>query len=92
MDLLNGDNIITTCFGSSSHHQVIHSIVSQVIECYVSFAVYVSLFHIFLTSALVGGEWPTSRPCRFTPGERILGPHWIGRWMGLGNDIDDVEE
>jgi hypothetical protein len=24
--------------------------------------------HIFLTSALVGGEWWTSRPCRCTPG------------------------
>jgi hypothetical protein len=23
--------------------------------------------HILLTSALVGGEWPASRPCRFTP-------------------------
>jgi hypothetical protein len=26
--------------------------------------------NIFLTSALVGGEWSASRPCRFTPGER----------------------
>jgi hypothetical protein len=25
--------------------------------------------HIFLTSALAGGEWSASRPCRFTPGE-----------------------
>jgi hypothetical protein len=23
--------------------------------------------HIFLTSALVGGEWSASRPCRFIP-------------------------
>jgi hypothetical protein len=34
--------------------------------------------HIFLTSALVGGEWSPSRPGRFTPGERALGTHWIG--------------
>jgi hypothetical protein len=26
--------------------------------------------HVFLTSALVGGEWSTSRPGRFIPGER----------------------
>jgi hypothetical protein len=26
--------------------------------------------HIFLVSALVGGEWPASRPSRFTPGEK----------------------
>jgi hypothetical protein len=26
--------------------------------------------HIFLTLALVGGEWPASRPCRFTPREK----------------------
>jgi hypothetical protein len=25
--------------------------------------------HILLTSALAGGEWSTSRPGRFTPGE-----------------------
>jgi hypothetical protein len=31
-------------------------------------AVYVYI-HVFLTSALVGGEWPASRPGRFTPGK-----------------------
>jgi hypothetical protein len=31
----------------------------------------------FLTSALDGGEWSASRPCRFTPGERTTGTHWI---------------
>jgi hypothetical protein len=30
--------------------------------------------HIFLTSALVGGEWSTSRPGRFTPGKELLVP------------------
>jgi hypothetical protein len=25
--------------------------------------------HVFLTSAIVGGEWSDSRPGRFTPGE-----------------------
>jgi hypothetical protein len=29
--------------------------------------------HIFLTSALVGGEWSASRPGRFTTGERARG-------------------
>jgi hypothetical protein len=33
--------------------------------------------HIFLTSALAGGEWSASRPGRFTPGERVPGIHWI---------------
>jgi hypothetical protein len=28
--------------------------------------------HIFLTSALVRGEWLASRPCRFTPEEKPL--------------------
>jgi hypothetical protein len=37
--------------------------------------------HVFLTSALVGGEWSASRPGRFTPGERALGIHWIGGWV-----------
>jgi hypothetical protein len=37
--------------------------------------------HIFLTSALVGGEWSASRPGRFTRGERAPGTHWIGGWV-----------
>jgi hypothetical protein len=40
---------------------------------------------IFLTSALAGGEWSASRPCRFTPGERAPGTHWIGGWGGEKN-------
>jgi hypothetical protein len=28
--------------------------------------------HVFLTSALAGDEWSSSRPARFTPGT-----HWI---------------
>jgi hypothetical protein len=34
----------------------------------------------FLTTALNGGEWSASRLCRFTPGERASGTHWIGGW------------
>jgi hypothetical protein len=43
--------------------------------------------HVFLTSALVGGEWSASRPGRFTP-PRI---HWIGSWVDLRAGLDDVE-
>jgi hypothetical protein len=35
--------------------------------------------HIFLTSALAGGEWSASR---FTSGERAPGTHRIGGWVG----------
>jgi hypothetical protein len=38
--------------------------------------------NVFLTFALVGGEWSASRPCRFTPGERAPGTHFIGRLGG----------
>jgi hypothetical protein len=31
--------------------------------------------HIFLTSALDGGEWSASHPGRFIPGERAPGTH-----------------
>jgi hypothetical protein len=34
--------------------------------------------HIFLTSALAGGEWSASRPGPFTPGNKAPGTHWIG--------------
>jgi hypothetical protein len=48
--------------------------------------------HIFLTSALAGGEWSASRPGRFTAGERIPGTHWIGGWVGPRAGLDDVEK
>jgi hypothetical protein len=38
--------------------------------------------HIFLTSPLAGGEWSASRASGFTAGERDLGTHWIGGWVG----------
>jgi hypothetical protein len=48
--------------------------------------------HVFLTSALGGGEWSASRPCRFTPGERASGTHWIGGWVDPRAGLDDVEK
>jgi hypothetical protein len=48
--------------------------------------------HIILTSALAGGEWSASRPCRLTPGERVPGTHWIGGWVGPRAGLDDVEK
>jgi hypothetical protein len=48
--------------------------------------------HIFLTSALVGVEWSTSRPGRFTPGERAPGTHWIGGWVDLRAGLDDLKK
>jgi hypothetical protein len=47
--------------------------------------------HVFLTLALVGGEWSISRPGRFTPGERALDAHWIGGRVGPRTGLDDVE-
>jgi hypothetical protein len=48
--------------------------------------------HVFLTSALVGGKWLASRPCRFNPGERGPGAHWIGGWMGPRAGLKNMEE
>jgi hypothetical protein len=47
--------------------------------------------HIFLTSALAGGEWSASRPGRFTPGKRDHGTHWTGGWVDPRAGLDDVE-
>jgi hypothetical protein len=44
-------------------------------------------YTFFLTSALVGGEWSTSRPGRFTPGT-----HWIGGWVDPRAGLDDMEK
>jgi hypothetical protein len=46
--------------------------------------------HVFLTSALLGGEWSASFPGRFTPGERAPGTSWIGGWVGPRAGLDDV--
>jgi hypothetical protein len=48
--------------------------------------------HIFLTSALDGGEWSASLPGHFTPGERDPYTHWIGGWVGPRASLDDVEK
>jgi hypothetical protein len=47
--------------------------------------------HVFLTSALVGGEWSASRPGRFTTSERAPGTHWLGGWVGPGTKNNTVE-
>jgi hypothetical protein len=48
--------------------------------------------HIFLISALAGGEWSASRPGHCTPGERVSGTHWIGGWVDPRASLDDVEK
>jgi hypothetical protein len=47
---------------------------------------------IFLTSALVGGGWSTSRSGRFTPEETVPGTACIGGWVGPRASLDDVEK
>jgi hypothetical protein len=44
--------------------------------------------HVFLTSALVGGEWSASRSGSFTTGEGTSGPHWIGGWVSPRAGLD----
>jgi hypothetical protein len=48
--------------------------------------------HVFLTSALVGGEWSASHPGRFTSEERDPGTHWTGGWVGPGTCLDYVKK
>jgi hypothetical protein len=45
-----------------------------------------------MTSALIGGEWWTSRPGRFTPGERVLGTHCIRGCMDLRAGLGYIEK
>jgi hypothetical protein len=47
--------------------------------------------HVFLTLALVGGEWSVSRPGRFTPGERAPSTLWLGGRVGPRTGLNDVE-
>jgi hypothetical protein len=48
--------------------------------------------HTFFTSALIGGQWSASRPCRFTSGERAPGTQWIGGLVDPRAGVDDVEK
>jgi hypothetical protein len=48
--------------------------------------------HVFLTSALVGGEWSGLRPGCFVSGEGASGTHWIGSWVDPRAGLDDVEK
>jgi hypothetical protein len=45
----------------------------------------------FLTSALGGGDWLASRPCRFTPGGTASRTHCIGGEEGYRADVDVME-
>jgi hypothetical protein len=47
--------------------------------------------HVFLTSALVGDEWSTSRHGRFTHEERAPGTNWIGGGVGPRTGLDVVD-
>jgi hypothetical protein len=49
------------------------------------------IIHIFLASALTGGEWSASRPCRSAPGERAPVTHWRGGWVDPRAGLDDME-
>jgi hypothetical protein len=48
--------------------------------------------HVFLISAIFGGEWSASRLGRFTHGERAPGTHRIGGWVSPKAGVDDVEK
>jgi hypothetical protein len=47
--------------------------------------------HIFLTSALAGGEW-SSRPGSFTRGKKGPSTHWIEGWEEPRAGLDAVEK
>jgi hypothetical protein len=46
--------------------------------------------HIYLTSAVVGGEW--SAPATLLPGERDPGISWIGTWVDPRTSVENLEK
>jgi hypothetical protein len=58
-------------------------------ELLVRYTIFVQL-HVFLTSALDGGEWSGSCPSHFTLRERAPGTHWIGGLVGPRASLDVV--
>jgi hypothetical protein len=47
--------------------------------------------NVFLTLALVGGEWLASHPSHFIPGERTPGINWIGSWVGPTASLNNMK-
>jgi hypothetical protein len=47
--------------------------------------------HVFLTLALVGGEWLASCPGRFITAGKEPRTFWIGGWLGPRTGLDTVE-
>jgi hypothetical protein len=47
--------------------------------------------HIFLTSALAGGERLASGPGCFTSGKRALATRWIGGQLGPRTGLDNFD-
>jgi hypothetical protein len=48
--------------------------------------------HIFLTSALIGGEWAASHSGRFISGEMAPGTYGRGGWMEPRAGLDDTDK
>jgi hypothetical protein len=48
--------------------------------------------HVFLDTALVGGERSASRPCRFIPTGRVPVTNSTGGWVGPRAVLNDVEK
>jgi hypothetical protein len=47
---------------------------------------------VFLTLALIRGEWWSSLPGHFTPREWAPGTNWMEGWVGHRASLDDVEK
>jgi hypothetical protein len=48
--------------------------------------------HVFLTAAVVEGEWSASRSDRFIPEERASGTHRMGGLVDAKAGLDYIEE
>jgi hypothetical protein len=49
------------------------------------------LIEVFVTSALIGGDWSPSRMGRFNSEEKTPSTHWKGGWVSPRTGLDDVE-
>jgi hypothetical protein len=46
----------------------------------------------FSTLTVDGGEWSASRPVRWTPKGKALGPYGIGSWVGPNASLDTMKK
>jgi hypothetical protein len=75
-------------YSTSLSHSTKHCL-----NLYIYIYIYIYIYCVCVCIGILGrGEWSSTRPCRFTPGESTQGTHWIVGWVGSRVGLDAMEK